>query len=194
MPLKSLRAAKTLGAVTLLAIVTLSACTRGDNGLVAPEGWQEPGWMTQARVEVEEYQAAMLSCYDSFGVYARVALGGGSVLPGFDARGLLPDDAEALQEQVFYAQDYCEGRIPSPQLWSTALDEAAYERMLDTVACIIAHGYKIEDPPSMSVWLEQTDTWNPLQVLYNSTSMTDDSLRDLSLACPHGNSFLWNLM
>ena len=63
-----------MAAVAAMALGVASGCT-AETGLVA-EGWSEPGWISLARQQMEEYELAMVSCLEEHGVRAEVSLGG----------------------------------------------------------------------------------------------------------------------
>jgi hypothetical protein len=175
-------------AVSLAVVLTVSGgCASADNGLQeetaagqSPSaGWTEPGWMAQVRQEDEIYQAGMMACYAEYGLSPVTSMGGGV---GFVN---LPDD-EATSALMDKASADCNARIPLPShTVNKALDDAAYQKMLDTRACIVAHGYEVPDPPSAETWKDSPmfDAWNPYQFL-TSSAVPDSELFALDIACP----------
>lgn len=151
------------------------------------EVYTEPGWMAQARQQVEEYQSSMVACLAESGVEGIVSIGGPVGTGGVtDDEGNLPAGVQELQES---AATECTERVPLPSAWTLPPDDAAYERMLDVRRCLSSHGYDLPDPPSAEVWKEQAESgtaWNPYEILLDPTSplVSDDELRTLMEACP----------
>lgn len=155
----------------------------------APEvsAYVEPGWMAQARQQVEEYQSAMLACLAEHGVQGIVAIGGPVATGGVtDADGNLPAGVQELQEA---ASKDCNGRVALPALWSAPADDAAYQRMLQVRECVLAQGYEVGEAPSEETWKEQAASgtaWSAYQELIGPgvTRIPDADLRALMEACP----------
>ena len=189
------RKRKTLPFAVLLLGVGLAsagACA-SDGGPVAVD-WVEPGWVAQARQEIEEYQNAFVACMRANGADAEVSIGG--VVSGFavtidgDGRPI-----PGIEEVLLEATDIC-GDIPSPEHWGLPMDEQAYERMLDVRECLIAHGYEVSEPPTLEMWLGQgpSNAWNPYLNLFPghaASPLSDDELIALLRVCPQsGFGFL----
>ena len=170
-----------------------SACAAGE-GLVAVD-WDEPGWVAQARQEVEDYQNAFVACMRANGADAEVMIGGNVI--GFavtiDEEGLPIPGIEELLEN---ATDTCGEQVPRPAHWGHSKDEQAYERMLDVRECLIAHGHEVSEPPSLEAWLGQSpaNAWNLYLDLFPghaASPLPDDELIALLRVCPQsGFGFL----
>ena len=181
-----------MAAVAAMALGVASGCT-AETGLVA-EGWSEPGWITLARQQMEEYELAMVSCLEEHGVRAEVSLGGHVGAFGHthnDDGTEIPGAIDAL----LAASDACDS-VERPEHWQLPQDESAYERMLDVRECLIAHGQEISEPPSMEVWIDQGpgQAWNPYRDLmpgWSANPLPDDELIALFAACPQsGHGFM----
>jgi len=137
--------------------------------------------MAQVRQENEEYQAGQIACYAEYG-FTAVASMGGEV--GF---WNVPNDA-ATQELLDAAAADCNARVPSPSYQNDkTLTAAAYGRMLDTRACIIAHGYDVPEAPSLETWMDSDpwyEAWNPYTYLQPGSKITQDEVDALDQACP----------
>ncbi len=169
-------------------VVALSGCTSTGDGLPVSSDWVEPGWMALVRQQSEEYQSGQIACYAEYGLTPIRNMAGGV---GFVD---LPDDAStrALLERA--AAD-CNARIPLPthQL-NKALDDAAYQKVLDLRQCIVAHGYPMPEAPSAEVWKDSDlmYAWNPYSEFNGMGGMglgaqikiADADLFALADACP----------
>ncbi len=137
--------------------------------------------MAQVRQENEKFQDGQISCYSEHGLKA-VKTMGGSV--GFVD---LPQDS-ATQDLLEKAAADCNARFPLPQhLADKTLTDTAYQRMLDTRACIVAHGFDVSEPPTFDTWKDSDwqSAWNPYAELVNATnSLAKDKLFALANACP----------
>ena len=173
-----------------------SACSGGGDGQ-ATASWVEPGWMAQARQELEEYQGATLSCLAEHGTEGEVMIGGAVAgVPQTAADGAVPPGAQELVDEALVI---CSEQVPIPSLWTTPADEAAYERVLDVRQCIIAQGYDVEEPPSSETWIEDVSDdglgWGPYDRLSpnpEGTGLPYDELAALMEECPqsgHGMTF-----
>lgn len=168
-----------------LGVVAIAGCAVDDyESLESPVGWEEPGWMAQVRQQNEVYVSAMESCYDEYGLESTRGIGGGDI--GFLN---LPDDP-ATQKLFEDSATDCNARISQPEYrQDQALTDSAYERMVVTRECMVAHGYQVPEPPSKETWKDSDPwytAWNPYEVLVGAGAMevTDDELRALNEACP----------
>ncbi len=145
--------------------------------------------MAQVRQENEEYQSAMVSCYAEYGITGTKSMAGRVLIVFTDADGGPPPGIDAVLEVM---ADDCNARVPLPEhSIDKTLDEAAYGRLLDTRACIIAHGYDVPEPPSFATWRDSglQWAWNPYTAVFGGSSgasATDEELRALDIACPQG--------
>jgi len=140
--------------------------------------------MAQVRQENEEYQAGQIACYADYGFKAVGTMAGTVVLMD------LPQDP-ATTKLADQAAAACNAKVPLPEhMDSKALNDAAYQRMLDLRACIIAHGYAIPAAPSEATWEDSSpwySAWNPYSVFVGPSatlSLSSDELLALSDACP----------
>lgn len=139
--------------------------------------------MAQVRQEAEEYQSGQIACYAGYGLTAVKTMIG---TVGFVD---LPQDP-ATQALVDEASADCNARFPLPEFMNNrVLDDAAYQKMLDTRECIVAHGYSVPDPPSAETWKESSleTAFNPYNEFINGSSqsaMTPVELFALADACP----------
>lgn len=141
--------------------------------------------MAQVRQENEEYQSGQIACYAEYGL-TPVKATGGEVLFAFGPDNPRPDDP-AWETWFETAAADCNARVPLPEhSVDKTLDASAYERMLDTRACIIAHGYTVPEPPSLETWLDSdmSSAWNPYMYLIPGKSFTQADLLALDQACP----------
>jgi len=147
--------------------------------------WVEPSWMAQARLDVDEFNQAMLACYAEAGLTDVVpAPGGGLIGGGFTE--MPPLEVRQQRDQVAIE---CAERIPEPALWNTPADMAAYERMLETRECITAHGFEMREPPNPELWLQMPSTarWGPWREITQTIPVQFNSFseyRELRIACP----------
>lgn len=176
--------------VVALALLALAGCAASAPPTdSAPEallevapGWSEPGWMAQVRQEDETFQRGQIACYAEYGLTATATMGG-SV--GFVN---LPTDA-ATEKLLDDAAADCNARVPLPERKSLhALDDAAYARMIEVRACIVAHGWELPEPPSAQTWKDASleEAWNPYQVLIGpgAQKIAAAELFALADACP----------
>ena len=156
--------------------------------------WVEPGWITQARQEIEEYRATFVSCIEENGGQAEVAIGGNVSIftQMFDSEGREIPGALDVTAQI---SETCSA-IPAPTHWGLPMDDIAYDRMVDVRECIVAHGFEVSQPPAREVWLDQGPSfaWNPYTELFPTFSqdpLPADQLIPLLAACPQsGHGFL----
>ena len=176
-------------------LVLLVAACSADSALSPVNAdWVEPGWVSQARQEIEEYRTAFVSCIEENGGQADVAIGGNvSIFTQlFDNEGREIPGALDIASQI---SDTCSS-IPGPVHWGLPMDDAAYDRMIDVRECIVAHGFEVSQPPTREVWLEQGPSfaWNPYTELFPTFSqdpLPEDQLIPLLAACPQsGHGFL----
>lgn len=168
----------------MIAALGLTGCSDSAQPVGA---YVEPGWMAQVRQDVERYTSEMLACLDEFGVTGIVAIGGRVAGGGItDDKGNLPPGVRELQEKAFAE---CNARVEPPSAWGAPADAAAYARMLDVRACLIAQGRELPEAPSEEAWIEQAATglpWNPYQVLVDPEAprIPDAELAALMQTCP----------
>lgn len=151
--------------------------------------YREPGWMAQARQEVEEYQAARLTCLAEHGVEGSRTVGGSVAVAGSpDENGNLPPGVQELNQAALEA---CQDVEP-PASWFEP-PEDAYLQMLDVRECLMSAGYQIPEPPSEAVWLEQVtagqQAWSPYLGFNNpgvdwSISVSFEEVELLMDTCP----------
>lgn len=178
--------------VAVAAVFGLTGCTQAETeaAFVPASDWVEPDWMESARLEVANYHAEMLSCFDEFGVIGRPAPGSAMFTGGvIDADGNRPAEAFEIEQAAW---DECEPRVGTPSLWSAPIDTMAYQRMLDTRACLVAHGFEIPDAPSQESWLAMINPWNPWSWFARNDSPWLDSqeLETLMDRCPQSGANL----
>ena len=181
---------RTVVCVATLGLVVASGCSSdgGDEFEAAP-GWAAPGWMAQVRQQNEEFQNAMLACYAEHGLTAVRTMAGGVMFVN------VPQDPATLQVHDEAAED-CNARVPLPgHKLDETLDDAAYQRMLDLRACIVAHGFEVSEPPSAQVWQDGRtvfDAWNPYAELINGPGSLDQAtIFALEADCPQpGPNFI----
>jgi len=165
----------------VLGCLSLTGCTATQGGPTVTSTWVEPGWMAQVRQENEVYQSGQVACYAEYG-FTAVKEMSGSV--GF---WNVPNDP-ATQALFETASADCNARVPLPAYQDNkTLDAAAYERMLDTRACIVAHGFAVSEAPSLEVWMDSdvSSAWNPYGNLATPLSKIPPSdLAALDQACP----------
>lgn len=165
--------------------LTLAGCSQSGNRDDV-SAYIAPGWMAQARQEVEEYQSAMMACFAEFGVEGDPTPGG-EVLVSYRG-GEDGELAPGVQELVETALTECSERVALPSLWTAPADADAYQRMLDSRDCLIAQGYEMPEPPSMEAWIESGfAAWNPYQELTGPDAPVQPSLAEierLTQECP----------
>lgn len=170
--------------MALSPVAGLTGCSDSPQPVGA---YVEPGWMAQVRQDVERYTSEMLACLDEFGVTGTVAIGGRVLTGGItDDKGNLPPGVRELQDK---ASAECNARVEPPSAWVAPADAAAYARMLDVRACLIAQGRELPEAPSEEAWIEQAATglpWNPYQVLVDPEAprIPDTELAALMQTCP----------
>lgn len=167
--------------------LVLAACSpspSGDRDDVSE--YIAPGWMAQARQEVEAYQSAMMSCFAEFGVEGDPTPGG-EVLVSYRG-GEDGELAPGVEQLVENALTECSERVALPSLWTAPADADAYQRMLDSRDCLIAQGYEMPEPPSLDAWTESGfAAWNPYQELTGPDVPVQPSLAEierLTRECP----------
>ena len=140
--------------------------------------------MAQVRQQNEEFQSGQIACYAEYGLTAVRVMGGGV---GFVN---LPPD-EATDALLDLASADCNVRVPLPGYkQDQTLTDAAYGRMLELRACIIAHGYGLPEAPSAETWKDSSpvyEAWNPYWALIGpdaSVSLKQADLFALEEACP----------
>lgn len=121
--------------------------------------WEEPAWMAQARLDLEEYQLRTLACLREGGFDGMIALGGlVSIHIPVDEHG---NEAPGQLDLGMSVAARCHDAVPQPPLWESPQDEAAFERMLEVRDCLLAHGFDPGEPPSLDVWIDEFVPWNP---------------------------------
>lgn len=186
------RAASTALVFCAAVALGLSGCSEAP--VSSAEAYVEPGWMAQMRQEIEQYQSEMLGCLDEFGVKGIVTIGGRVLTGGItDDEGDLPPGVAELNET---AATECNARVKEPSLWVAPVDAAAYARMLDVRACLVAQGHEIPEAPSEESWIEQASSdvpWNPYLVLTEpgATTISDEDLAALMEACPQSGQGMY---
>jgi len=96
----------------------------------------------------------------------------------------------ATQALADKAGTECNARYPlSANKAKPTVDAAAYQRMLQTRECLIAHGYAIPDPPSEVAWIDagMYGAWNPYVEFIGSGAqykIPEATLFALDAACP----------
>lgn len=169
-------------------LLALGGCAAPDDGEVAAE-WEEPGWMAQVRQQDEAYQSAMIACFAEYGLEGTRQIGGGVGFHFTTDDGSIPEIPPGVQEIIDAASEDCNARVSPPDHWSSVLDEASYERLIDLRECIVAQGYDVPEPPSAQVWIDSglEAAFNPYAVLLDGSSgfrIPEDELRSLMEACP----------
>ena len=167
------------------AVGLLGACGQGATADGGPGGWAEPGWVAQFRQEMEEDQAAWIACYAEFGVEASADPSGGVSLPIIE--GPVPPGLLELWED---AGMECFARLGQFRQWALPLDGAAYQRMLDSRACLVAHGHDVPEAPAEEVWIEEGGDWTPhgewleSRLLVTTPRLTAAEWAELNEQCP----------
>ena len=180
------RRASSAAGLTVLVLL-IGACTPGAPTSTAA-GWEQPAWMAQARQQIEEYQNFMISCMAERGAVGVVSLGGPVVL----GRTVVGEGDFNPHEWEVWAQagQECDELATRPEVWVAPNDEAMYDRQLDVHACIVAQGVELEPPPTLEVWLEQQNPWNPYSQLFDAALPDGVSLNELLRVCPQIGSEL----
>ncbi|MCL1899092.1 MAG: hypothetical protein FWG11_00970, partial [Promicromonosporaceae bacterium] len=134
--------------MTLVTTVLLTGCRDGavDDG--AGFTWQEPAWVAQFRQDQEEFQLAQIACWAEFGFDKVNDPAGGVMLADFDAEQP-PGWFELFESAGFECLErtkHLAWALPLP------FDEEAYQRVLDTRDCLLAHGHHVSEPPTFEVW------------------------------------------
>lgn len=179
-------------AVASIAVVAvaLGGCVSSVPAQSSQPNWEEPGWIAQARQQVEEYQTARMACLTELGVVGKAAPGGTVMIQlPTDESGLPLPGTEELLEQ---AQE-CQIRVPEPDNWDLEANRAAYDRMLDARECLIAHEYEVAEAPSFDVWREQSVPWNPHQVALEGRVWGAD-LSEIMSQCPQSGVGIWSVV
>lgn len=179
------RVRSTTAAIALLLTgAMMTGCTAVDSDADHDAAWVEPGWMAQLRQDKEEHQLEMLACFGEQGVQA-TALAAGDVVVTHES----PSPAGVL-ELIDEAMMACHEQVGGLSWFSLAIDDAAYQRMLDSRACLIAHGNMVPEPPSLDVWTQDGGLWNPHGQVYDNRlaetgeSWTQTEWAQLNTACP----------
>lgn len=185
-----------LAIAVVAGLVGLAGCSAtGEPDKTVP-AWVEPGWMAQVRQQNEEHNNAMIVCFAEYGIGVVAGIGAPGVVflsPTGDDGQLPPGFEDVLRA----AADDCNARIPLPDHADVhVFDDAAYERMLDTRACLIAHGYDVPEPPSLETWKDSDlmTGWNPYIVTFSGAvgaQITDDEMRSLNEDCPQSGPNFW---
>ncbi|MDR2723284.1 MAG: hypothetical protein LBB54_06125 [Cellulomonadaceae bacterium] len=152
--------------------------------------------MAQSRQEVEEYQAAFLSCLAALGVQGQPTIGGvvNATVPAKDGKPV-PGAIELAEE----AMSNCSEHVPEPSLWAAPADRDDYQRMIDVRDCLIAHGFPVPEPPSAEVWLEQRRdsdqiAWSPYTAIFGDDKaghveqFSREELTEINVACPQNGT------
>lgn len=151
--------------------------------------------MAQVRQQNEEFASAMISCYAEHGLEGTRTIGGGVVFLFESDDGSSPEIPPAVQKLMEAASEDCNERVPLPDHEaSKALDDAAYERLLELRECIIAQGHEVPRPPSAEVWKDSSPwwtAWNPYSAMLQpdergvvASRIPQDELRVLMDVCP----------
>lgn len=143
--------------------------------------------MAQVRQQDDAYAAAIESCYAEYGLEATRIIGGAvGFVDLMDEDGQMPPGVEDVLEAA--AED-CNSRVPLPEHRSSrTLDDALYQRVIESRECIVAHGYDVPEPPSAETWKDSDPNlaWTPYLAMFDGSGPTipQDELRSLMDACP----------
>jgi len=178
--------------ILILVSIVLSACATSP-GLIEADQWVEPQWFSQVRQEQQELSSWALDCLAEFGVVGEVPIGSGIV-------GTSTDDAFSPEAALARtAMKECWERLDQrfqqmeqlPIFWDSPLNEAAYNRMLDTRECVIRHGFEVPEPPSLERWIAISGGWGAYGFI--NPLLTRDEAIELNYECPQASwgSFVW---
>ena len=171
------RAGTALGGLATLLV--LAGCAADGSPVAA--GWVEPAWMSTVRLELEEYQEAMVTCLADHGIRPLVTVGGLVVsLAEADEHGNTPPGWEELESRALEA---CSARVAEPDVWRAARDESAFQRELDVRDCLTYLGVEVSEPPTFEAWVEQVLPWGPYFDLLD-LGLSADDLYALFEQCP----------
>lgn len=167
-----------------LAASLLAGCSAVSPLADDDTAWVEPGWMAQLRQDKEEHQNQWLSCLEEHGLQG-TALAAGDVV----VQHQVPTPA-GLDELTSAAMMDCSERLGGLSWFTLDIDEAAYERMLESRACLMALGHPVPEPPTLEVWVQDHGLWNPHGKVYDNRlaetgeSWTHTSWVQLNADCP----------
>jgi len=187
--------------------LSLTACASTTNSEVASPvdvdryvfevdpSWVEPAWMTSHRTIGNEYQNSLFDCviHELELVVPPDVLADLNVRPvrsqiGWDVSLMATPNPERstppdLFDLMGYAEDACRERFPRPDMGGFEATLELYERMLDTRACLIAHGFEMREPPDAETWIALGGTFIPQQQLPLSVRDSEEVIY-LYEACP----------
>ena len=166
-----MRSRLTIAVVVSLAVahLGLAACSAPVPPAPSPS-WTAPPWVAEQAAQREEYRAGLQACLDGKGWRVTVDLNGGIVEPfTSDEVSRFRTDEESCRVAMGLS---AEGTPATTEELRTG-----YRQMLDTRACLVAHGLDMAPPPSEDAWLDAvqagTNAWHPYD---------DPSLNALSMA------------
>jgi len=147
----------------------------------------DPPWVAEQAAQREEYQAGLQSCLDGKGWQVTVDLDGG-IEEGFTDQNefaRLTTDIKACRVSMGYSADGVPATVDELKVF--------YSQLLDTRACLVAHGVAMGPPPSEDAWIDAqqpgTDAqsgdadWHP----YNDPALealSMDQQNALEALCP----------
>lgn len=189
------RSCSLLSATAIAVITMFSGCVTDSEQGASAGDWVEPGWVAQFRQDMEEDANAWIACFAEHGVEAVM---GPSFTVGIPGPYPTPPGWTELLDQ---ANDVCWERLGQHRWHRVPIDAAAYQRMLDSRDCLIAHGHEIPEPPAMEVWIEgdgqQWDRWNPHREWYEARPslprLTAVEWAELNDQCPQPGPFVFGM-
>jgi len=148
--------------------------------------WVEPDWFAQAREERDAIANWSRECLTQYGGTAQNHIASG--LPFNSDVETTEEEHAAITEAIesgVHPMEVCfRSFLDSdafPSFWNQ-LDEASYQRMLDTRECVIQHGYAIPEAPSFERWVATFGQWGAFGFINSEISF--DEAVELNYACP----------
>ena len=190
------RSCSLFSAIVVALTVMFSGCATASEADASVGGWVEPGWMAQFRQEMEEDAIAWVNCYAEFGVEAFI---GPSFMVLFPSDYVNDPTLPARSELRAKADMECFERLGQMRWWAVEIDVDAYQRMLDSRDCVIAHwpDVPIPEPPSAEAWIEDHGQWNPHRQWFHAMGqdrslprVTQTVWNELNDICPQPGPFI----
>jgi len=105
-----------------------------------------------------------------------------------------PEDVERLDNAV----NACWEQLGLFSWAALPVDEAAYQRMVKSRECLIAHGFDVASPPTVDEWISGGGAWNPHSAAWDELGAAglsrDESVWvEMNEACPQPGPMIFSV-
>jgi len=172
----------------IVSITALAGCSSPTAATRAAE-WTEPAWFSAARADTAHWRNWWADCLAQHDVQGNEVIGDGWV------EIITDDNTTEDWSATLVAFETCGALFDEldqrPIFGNASLDEAAYQRMLDTRECVIHQGFDIPEPPNLEMWIAMQGRWGAFGWI--NSDLTREEAIALNDTCPQvgWGSFNW---